>query len=227
MSASPHFLPSQLASFNKVLESEAKNSNLYANGTPSSNLFVTTASQSSKYADGVRATADGLPELSFYDANNPLPLLLAHPVLPIAEDKLTFLGALLRTAPEPNILQEEGELVEKYDSALAEAVQTDVPGQDNIDAQLDGVQEEILQHDILALWALRTWYHIEQATDEDGNTLSLKERLPRDEDDDDDDDDDEELELQISRQERRLKKQMEDNVWSADRISAFIHGNVS
>lgn len=117
--------------------------------------------------------------------------------------------------------------MEKYDSALAEAVQTDVPGQDNIDAQLDGVQEEILQHDILALWALRTWYHIEQATDEDGNTLSLKERLPRDEDDDDDDDDDEELELQISRQERRLKKQMEDNVWSADRISAFIHGNVS
>lgn len=235
MSASPHFLPSQLALFNKILESEAKDSNLYASDATATTLFSAPVGQTTKFADGVRATADGLPELSFYDANNPLSLLLVHPVLPIAEDKLNFLGALLRTAPEPNITQEEAELVSRYDATYD--LDEDFKEHADVDQHLQRVENEILEHDILAQRALRIWYHVEQATDEDGNILNLKERLPRDEDqddnegdDDDDDDDDEDMDeeeaaLQKASKERSYRRKMDESTYSADRVSAFLYGH--
>ncbi len=104
LSASPHFLPSQLASFNKVLEAESENANLYADASDSNALFggiMRGGLTNNASDDGVKATADGLPELNFYDRNNPLPLLLAHPVLPIPDENINFLGALLRTRQRP------------------------------------------------------------------------------------------------------------------------------
>ncbi len=70
LSASPHFLPSQLASFNKVLEAEAENSNLYADVSDSPALFgggIMGGGVGSGNAldDGVKATADGLQSSTF------------------------------------------------------------------------------------------------------------------------------------------------------------------
>ncbi|CDW97875.1 hypothetical protein [Sporisorium scitamineum] len=169
LSASPHFLPSQLASFNNVLEAEAENANLYADASESSALFggiMGGGGSSGAADDGVKATADGLPELNFYDRNNPLPLLLAHPVLPIPDDNITFLGALLRTAPEAEIMKEESSLIDSYNASAG------VDGQEGIQAELEHIQDEISQHNILALRALRVWYHLRNAPDEEGNVLN-------------------------------------------------------
>ncbi|PWZ00245.1 hypothetical protein BCV70DRAFT_200400 [Testicularia cyperi] len=258
ISASPHFLPSQLASFNKILEAEAKNANLYADEAEASTLFGGLGGRGTDRVGGnadqdVKASADGLPELSFYDAKSALPMLLAHPVLPIPEDKLNFLGALLRTAPEPDIQAVERELVERYDRGLQGHLDNRNPAgsSDELDSQLDRIQEECSQHDILALKALRTWYHIQQAPDEDGNVLNFKERLPKDgadgaagkdEEDKDLDDavpegdegdtddkstDEEEASLRAARREREHHRRMEEHTWSASSVSAFLHGHLS
>lgn len=233
LSASPHFLPSQLASFNKVLEAEAENANLYAEASDSSALFGGMMRGGGMAADdGVKATADGLPELSFYDRNNPLPLLLAHPVLPIPDENINFLGALLRTAPEADILKEESALIESYDASTLDDLQADVG------AQLDRVQDEISQHDILSLRALRIWYHLRNAPDEEGNILNIRERLPVaddgdvDEDDEDndsgedsDDDDEDGAETKKAQLEQKYRRRMEQSCWSADDVSAFLRGH--
>ncbi|EST04995.1 hypothetical protein PSEUBRA_005798 [Kalmanozyma brasiliensis GHG001] len=232
LSASPHFLPSQLASFNKVLEAEAENANLYADASESSTLFGGIMRGGGMAAeDGVKATADGLPELSFYDRNNPLPLLLAHPVLPIPDENINFLGALLRTAPEADILKEESALIESYDASTLDHHQADVG------AQLDRIQDDISQHDNLSLRALRIWYHLRNAPDDEGNVLNLRERLPvaddgdvdEDEedgsDDDTDDDDEDGAEIKRSQLEQRHRRRMEQSCWSADDVSAFLRGH--
>lgn len=239
LSASPHFLPSQLASFNKVLEAEAENSNLYADVSDSSALFGgimggVGGSSGSATDDGVKATADGLPELNFYDRNNPLPLLLAHPVLPIPDDNINFLGALLRTAPEADILKEETSLIDSYDAATA----VDLP--DDLDAKLEYIQDEMAQHDILALRALRMWYHLRNAPDEEGNVLNVRERLPPADDgeleaekeegnesDDSDDDSEDGAEARRSQLEQRHRRRMEQSCWSADAVSAFLRGHTA
>ncbi|SJX63505.1 uncharacterized protein SRS1_14261 [Sporisorium reilianum f. sp. reilianum] len=229
LSASPHFLPSQLASFNKVLEAEADNANLYAHASESSALFggiMGGGGSSGAADDGVKATADGLPELNFYDRNNPLPLLLAHPVLPIADDNINFLGALLRTAPEAEILKEEGSLIESYDASAGIDAHNDIP------AELEHIQHEISQHDILALRALRVWYHLRNAPDEEGNVLNVRERLPAADDgegDDDDSDDDSEdgAEAKRVQLEQRQRRRAEHNCWTADAVSAFLRGHAS
>lgn len=237
LSASPHFLPSQLASFNKVLEAEAENNNLYADMSDSSAPFGgIMAGVGNAADDGVKATADGLPELNFYDKNNPLPLLLAHPVLPISDEHINFLGALLRTAPEADIIKEEGGLIESYDASVAaEGKQSD-----DVDAKLDRIQDEISQHDILALRALRMWYHLRSAPDEEGNVLNVRERLPPTDDGDADADKEEgnesnnsdeesndEDEVKQAQQEQRHKRKMEQNCWSADAVSAFLRGHAT
>ncbi|SNX84969.1 uncharacterized protein MEPE_03678 [Melanopsichium pennsylvanicum] len=235
-SASPHFLASQLASFNKVLEAEAENNNLYADVSESTTLFggIMSGAAGNAADDGVRATADGLPELNFYDRSNPLPLLLAHPVLPIPDDNINFLGALLRTAPEAEILKEERCLIESYDATAAE----DLPN--HVEARLDHIQDEIAQHDMLALRALRMWYHRRNASDEEGNVLNVRERLPRADDDEEDsnkeedegwddseDDSEDGAEANKLRDEQRQRRKMERYCWSADAVSAFLRGHTS
>lgn len=237
LSASPHFLPSQLASFNRVLEAEATNANLYADASESSTLFggILGGGSGSAADDGVKATADGLPELNFYDRNNPLPLLLAHPVLPISDENINFLGALLRTAPEAEIVKEESRLIESYDASSSAA---EVPG--DIDAELEHIQDEISQHDTLALRALRVWYHLRNAPDEEGNVLNVRERLPaaddgeddadgdgggNESDDDSDDDSEDGAEARTARLEQRQRRRMEQSCWSADAVSAFLRGH--
>lgn len=236
LSASPHFLPSQLASFNKVLEAEAENSNLYADVAESSALFggIMGGGAATAADDGVKATADGLPELHFYDRNNPLPLLLAHPVLPIPDENINFLGALLRTAPEAEILKEEDSLVDSYDAAAPADLQGDV------NSKLERIQDEIAQHDILALRALRMWYHLRNAPDEEGNVLNVRERLPpaddaevdgdkdeANESDDSDDDSEDGVEARKLQQEQRHRRKMKQNCWSADSVSAFLRGHTT
>ena len=237
LSASPHFLPSQLASFNKVLEAEAENNNLYADVSDSSALFggIMGGGTGNTTDDGVKATADGLPELNFYDRNNPLPLLLAHPVLPIPEENINFLGALLRTAPEADIIKEESSLIESYDASVAPDVHDY-----NINAKLDHIQNEISQHDILALRALRMWYHLRNAPDEEGNVLNVRERLPPADDgegdadkeeggesDDSDDESEDGAEAKKLQQEQRYRRKLEQNCWSADSVSAFLRGHMA
>lgn len=236
LSASPHFLPSQLASFNRVLEAEANNANLYADTSGSSSLFggILGGGSGSSADDGVKATADGLPELSFYDRSNPLPLLLAHPVLPIPDDNINFLGALLRTAPEAEISKEESKLLESYHASSA------IESHGDINAELRHVRDEILQHDTLALRALRIWYHLRNAPDEEGNVLNVRERLSAAEEDEGDPGDDEEgnesdqdkdddsedgVEAVTARAEQRQRRRMEQNCWSADAVSAFLRGH--
>ncbi|GAC99091.1 hypothetical protein PHSY_006688 [Pseudozyma hubeiensis SY62] len=238
LSASPHFLPSQLASFNKVLEAEATNANLYADAAESSTLFggILAGRSSGVADDGVKATADGLPELSFYDRNNPLPLLLAHPVLPISEEHINFLGALLRTAPEADILKEESRLVESYDASTAADFQGDV------NAELEDIQDEISRHDTLALRALRIWYHLRNAPDEEGNVLNVRERIAavdqgeddagkeeegNDSDGDSDDDSEDGAEARAAHLEERQRRRMEQNCWTADAVSAFLRGHTT
>ncbi|SPO26738.1 uncharacterized protein UTRI_04046_B [Ustilago trichophora] len=236
LSASPHFLPSQLASFNKVLEAEAENNNLYADVSDSSAFFggIMAGGSGSAVDDGVKATADGLPELNFYDRNNPLPLLLAHPVLPIPDENINFLGALLRTAPEAEVMKEESSLIESYDATAS----AHLP--DDVDGKLEHIQDEIAQHDILALRALRMWYHLRNAPDEEGNVLNVRERLPPADDveaeadkeegndsdgsDDDSEDGTEAKKLQLEQKHRR---RMEQSCWSADAVSAFLRGHTS
>ncbi|GAC75166.1 hypothetical protein PANT_14c00073 [Moesziomyces antarcticus T-34] len=236
LSASPHFLPSQLASFNKVLEAEAENSNLYADVGTSSALFGSLMGASSGGGggadDGVKATADGLPELSFYDRNNPLPLLLAHPVLPIPDENINFLGALLRTAPEADIIKQESSLVESYDAAKAQAVGRMASEDADVDAQLEQIEDEIAQHDILALRSLRTWYHVRYAPDEEGNVLNVRERLaPADdadenagEEESEDDDSDDDAQTKAQQLEQRHRRKLDQNCWTADAVSAFLRG---
>lgn len=238
LSASPHFLPSQLASFNKVLEAEATNANLYADASESSTLFggILAGRSSGAAHDGVKATADGLPELSFYDRNNPLPLLLAHPVLPISEDHINFLGALLRTAPEADILKEESRLVEGYDASTAANFEGDV------NAELEHIQDETSRHDTLALRALRMWYHLRNAPDEEGNVLNVRERIAAvDQDEDDagkeeegndsdggeDDESEDGAEARAAHIEQRQRRRMEQNCWTADAVSAFLRGHTA
>lgn len=239
MSASPHFLPSQLTAFNKVLEAEARNANLYAEAQGTSSALF--GGFRSVQADGVPATADGLPELTYHDPESQLPILLAHPLLPIAEDKLNFLGAILRTAPEPEIAEEESKLIADYDEQVnaggLDMQQDDDQGnsQDKVAAEIERIQEEISQHDILALRALRTWYHVQQAPDEDGNVMNFKDRIPREEEDDgeqedEDEDEDEEMddgasEKSAAERKRKVKhrKQLGQNTWSAESISSFMH----
>ncbi|TKY84845.1 hypothetical protein EX895_005925 [Sporisorium graminicola] len=236
LSASPHFLPSQLASFNKVLEAEAENANLYADAAEASALFggiMGAASSSGAADDGVKATADGLPELNFYDRNNPLPLLLAHPVLPIPDDNINFLGALLRTAPEVEILKEESGLIDSYDASAG------VDAQKDIHAELVHIQDEISQHDILALRALRMWYHLRNAPDEEGNVLNVRERLPdpddgedegddaKEEEEDSDDDSEDGAEAKRAQAEQRQRRRAEQSCWSADAVSAFLRGHAT
>lgn len=235
LSASPHFLPSQLASFNKVLEAESENANLYADASDSNALFggiMRGGLTNNASDDGVKATADGLPELNFYDRNNPLPLLLAHPVLPIPDENINFLGALLRTAPEAEILKEESALIQSYDASSVDDLHGDV------DAQLERVQDEISQHDTLALRALRIWYHLRNAPDEEGNVLNVRERLPladdgeadkdeQDEESGDDSDNDSEdgHEAKRTQLEQRQRRRMERSCWTADAVSAFLRGH--
>ncbi|ETS60010.1 hypothetical protein PaG_06001 [Moesziomyces aphidis] len=219
LSASPHFLPSQLASFNKVLEAEAENSNLYADVGTSSALFGSLM-------------ADGLPELSFYDRNNPLPLLLAHPVLPIPDENINFLGALLRTAPEADIIKQESSLVESYDAAKAQTVGRMASEDADVDAQLEQIEDEIAQHDMLALRSLRTWYHVRYAPDEEGNVLNVRERLaPADDADEDageeeseDDDSDDDAQTKAQQLEQRHRRKLDQDCWTADAVSAFLRG---
>lgn len=245
-SASPHFLPSQLTSFNKVLEAEAENSNLYADVSDSSALFggIMGGATGSSTDDGVKATADGLPELNFYDRNNPLPLLLAHPVLPIPEENINFLGALLRTAPEAEIMKEEASLIESYDASASAEMQGF--GSDDVDAKLERIQDEIAQHDILAMRALRMWYHLRYAPDEEGNILNPRERLPAaddgegagdkadgnemeesDDGDEDEDDPEDGAETKRMQQEQRYRRKMERSCWDASSVSAFLRGHTS
>ncbi|KAJ1018897.1 hypothetical protein NDA16_004700 [Ustilago loliicola] len=240
-SGSPHFLPSQLTSFNKVLEAEAENSNLYADVSDSSALFGGKMGGGAGVStdDGVKATADGLPELNFYDRNNPLPLLLAHPVLPIPEENINFLGALLRTAPEAEIMKEEASLMQSYDATAAAEMQGF--GSDDMDAKLERIQDEIAQHDILAMRALRMWYHLRHAPDEEGNVLNPRERLPpaddgevdkaegneSEESDDDDDDSEDGAETKGMRQEQRYRRKMERSCLDATSVSAFLRGHTS
>lgn len=241
LSASPHYLPSQLTSFNKVLEAEAENNNLYADASDPSALFggILGGSSGNATDDGVKATADGLPELHFYDRNNPLPLLLAHPVLPIPEEHINFLGALLRTAPEAEIVKEESGLIDSYDAALSAEWQDDgalIP-HSSIDAKLEQIQNEISQHDILALRALRMWYHLRNAPDEEGTILNVRERLPQadvgegdvdregsDESDESSDDSEGEAESKEMQWEHKHRRKLERNCWSADAVSAFLRG---
>ncbi|KAN0065161.1 hypothetical protein ACQY0O_001658 [Thecaphora frezii] len=262
LSASPHFLSSQLAAFNKVLEAEARNANLYAaieEGT--SALFgglLGGPSNQSVGADDVKATADGLPELSYRDSKNQLPSLVAHPLLPIAEENLNFLGALLRTAPEPHILEQESELVGKYEESARDkrhrAARSDeggLAGSGDLAglSEAEQLEEEISQHDVLALRALRMWYHLQQAPDEDGNIFTFRDRLPREEDELEEEDEDEEDEEEGSGDDEEMKdapsgavvgeestatrwrrlqqrKEAERNTWTADSVSAFLHGGL-
>ncbi|SPC64263.1 uncharacterized protein UHOD_05081 [Ustilago sp. UG-2017b] len=240
-SASPHFLPSQLTSFNKVLEAEAENSNLYTDVSDSSALLggIMGGGTGSFTDDGVKATAYGLPELNFYDRNNPLPLLLAHPVLPIPEENINFLGALLRTAPEAEIMKEEASLVESYDTTSAAEMQGF--GSDDVDAKLERIQDEIAQHDMLAMRALRMWFHLRYVPDEEGNVLNPRERLPATDDgegdaekgeeseasDDDDDDAEDGAETKRMQQEQKYRRKMERSCWDATAVSAFLRGHTS
>ncbi|EPQ26924.1 uncharacterized protein PFL1_05559 [Pseudozyma flocculosa PF-1] len=254
LSASPHFLSSQLIAFNKVLEAEARSANLYAGVEESTSALFggllggrSGAAGGVEGDDDVKATADGLPELSYRDAKNQLPSLVAHPLLPIAEENLNFLGALLRTAPEPQILEQELQLVREYDEQAAEKQRLEAeanPGVPSL-SEAEQLDEDIAQHDVLALRALRMWYHIQQAPDEDGNVFNPRDRLPREEDeleneeDEDDDDGDEEMgvggataagqaEDTPAERRRRLqrRKEAERNTWTADSVAAFLHGKL-
>ncbi len=119
-----------------------------------------------------------------------------------------------------------------------------LPLGEDVDAKLDYIQGEISQHDILALRALRMWYHLRYAPDEEGNVLNVRERLPAADDADDDhevekgegegedsDDSDEDsedgAEAKKTQMEQRYNRKMERNCWSADAVSAFLRGHSS
>ena len=114
-----------------------------------------------------------------------------------------------------------------------------------VDAKLERIQDEISQHDILALRALRIWYHLRYAPDEEGNVLNMRERLAAAEEDEDgdtddneekqdgmatesdDDADDDDADAKRTRIEQRYQRKMERNCWSADAVSAFLRGHTT
>lgn len=144
--------------------------------------------------------ATGVREVRYSDDRNALPRLAVHPLLPIVElEKQGILGMLLRTKAMPEIEAAEAALLASSDAPgaigdaprdpavafLSKALDTGSGGDAETEQDPEKVhaevQEEIAAHDALVARALRMWYHLEAAPDEEGASYDWKMRLGRDE----------------------------------------------
>lgn len=157
-SPSPHFVTSQVAALNEFLDSEAQDANLFGDQQDDAG-----GAGSLLYNQG--ASGASLPPVEDFDTSSRLPELAVHPSQQIPDNKLNWLGTLLRTVPEPETSAAETALVEEYSKKHNAAVD---------DATL---ARQIEEHDNRSVQALRTWYHLLHAPDKDGNTYDFTMRL--------------------------------------------------
>lgn len=149
-SASSQFLASQVAELKDFLHREARDANAFEDSQAS--LF---------HSLPTHREATDLPSVRFTDHESRLPLLAVHPCQPVADAQLNWLGTLLRTVPEVEISKEEDDRVAAYDKAYTDA----------------DVDKQIADHDARSLGALRTWYHLLYAPDQDGDTYDFHMRF--------------------------------------------------
>ena len=155
-SPSPHFVASQLATLNEFLETEAQDTNLFGdeqNDTEMNSLLYDSNDHDSQ-----------LPPVEDPDPKSQLPELAVHPCVPIPDSKLNWLGTLLRTVPEVETSAAESALVSDYDQKHAEVDE-------------GTLTKQIQAHDDRCMKALRTWYHLLHAPDQDGNTYDFTMRI--------------------------------------------------
>ena len=155
-SPSPHFVASQIASLNEFLETEAQDADLFGDeqGDEGKNSLLYDPN----------ANDSPLPPIEDRDTKSKLPELAVHPSLPIPDSKLNWLGTLLRTVPEVEATAAESALVADYDQKHPEADEA-------------AINRQIQEHDDRSIKALRTWYHLLHAPDQDGNTCDFAMRI--------------------------------------------------
>lgn len=155
-SAAPRYIASQLAALNEFIETEATDANLFEEHEHDAMHSVLYGADSSR-PSAAQSGADGLPEVVYRDPDNRLPALAVHPSVSIPDTKVNFLGMLLRTIPDVDISAHEDALVAAYAAEHND----------------DAVEDHIAAHDERSLRALRTWHHLLNAPDSDGNTYDF------------------------------------------------------
>ncbi|WFD25517.1 hypothetical protein MNAN1_000477 [Malassezia nana] len=152
-SPAAHFLSSQIATLSEFLDNEAQDRNLFGDEPHMSGLVEEGAP---------------LPPIDDKDKDSLLPALAVHPVQPIPDSKLNWLGTLLSTVPELDVTSGDARLVEAYERAHPQSDEANVLA----DAEA---------HDARCLAALRSWYHMLHAPDEEGETYDFAMRIEEDE----------------------------------------------
>ena len=156
-SSSPHYVAMQVAALNEFLEAEARDAELFGDEHEDGEMH-------SLLYD--KATEDtSLPPIEDRDPKNRLPDLAVHPCLPIPDSKLNWLGTLLRTVPEVETSSTEAALIAEYDQKHPEA--TDEAA----------IEHAVKEHDDKSIQALKSWYRLLHAPDEDGNTFDFTMRI--------------------------------------------------
>ncbi|WFC98265.1 hypothetical protein MYAM1_000990 [Malassezia yamatoensis] len=156
-SASPHFVASQVAALNDFLDSEARDAELFGDDKTEGGMTSLLYDKEDQETD--------LPPIEDHDPKNRLPELAVHPCLPISDSKLNWLGTLLRTVPEVETSSAEAALIADYDHHHPDAMNE------------AAISKEMEQHDESSMQALRSWYHLLHAPDEDGNTFDFTMRI--------------------------------------------------
>ncbi|WFD21808.1 hypothetical protein MEQU1_000464 [Malassezia equina] len=152
-SPAAHFMSSQMATLSEFLDNEAQDRNLFGEDEPRMSGLLDETPQ--------------LPPIEDKDKDNRLPALAVHPVQPIPDSKLNWLGTLLSTVPEMDVTSSEAQLLEAYERAHPHADEASVAA-------------DQAAHDARCLAMLRSWYHMLHAPDEDGETYDFAMRLEDD-----------------------------------------------
>ncbi|PWN23176.1 hypothetical protein BCV69DRAFT_280786 [Microstroma glucosiphilum] len=181
-STSSAFLPAQLDELQRTLEDQAKQDNYFLHEDGDGDGGEAGAGGGGE--EGETEAEGSVPRVRYTDPRNPLPHLVAVPVVPLeaSADKTGRLGEALRTKLDPYVAQSHSEAVEHDELARAvpEAMQGGASGQQEEeagDARLRQILQTLQDHDHFARRALRAWHHVRWRPDEDGQTYDFKMRL--------------------------------------------------
>lgn len=227
-------------------QSLALQSFLQAEAVSSANFYAPSAQSIASDALGLagsssdarpKPTAEGLPLVRYADPTNLLPRLAVHPIMPLDVERSAALGNLLRTRLEPDAEAAAAAIWQAWQARHAYAGQNDegeVDAEQRARALLAIARREEAEHDEVCGAALRSWYHLKEQPDEEGERYDWKLRIAPEELADLEEEEDEEMEevgdakgAQQSESValgKRRREEEEEPMWSMKQVLAFMNG---